>query len=167
MRPSLSAAFLLFASLVAGACQPKVSGADGRELAPDSLRGTVSVTGTSFEKILVLRHAGGSVTLTATPDDSAALLRIGGVDVVARGTRSEGGFTVVSFEVVQVEGKPVIDGLLVENAGRLMLKARGEQLALGNPPVQLRSRIGARIWIGGPLDTGPNTWGLIVPPPPR
>jgi len=36
-------------------------------------------------------------------------------------------------------------------------------LPLGNPPAGLRALIGARVWIGGSLNTGPNTYGVIVP----
>ena len=37
-------------------------------------------------------------------------------------------------------------------------------MTIGNPPTALRKLIAARVWIGVPLDSVPNTFGVIVPP---
>ena len=37
-------------------------------------------------------------------------------------------------------------------------------MTIGNPATALCNLIAARVWIGGPLDSVPNTFGVIVPP---
>ena len=133
--------------------------------APDSLKGIVSVTGTGFEQKLVLRSPGDNVTLlSAASADSAALSRLGGVEVLAIGQRSENQFRVERFTALSVAGSPVVDGVLRDDNGKLMLETTQGRVVLGNPPAELRKLVAARVWIGGPLDRGPNTYGVIAPP---
>lgn len=147
---------------VAVGCQhpPRVSSA---AIKPDSLAGIVSVTGTAFEQRLVLRSGNSVTSLSAVASDSAALSRLGGVEVLVVGRRSPGLFQVERFTAVNVAGSPVVDGFVRYDGGRLALETTHGRVSLGNPPTVLRGMIGARIWIGGPLDTGPNSYGVIVP----
>lgn len=147
---------------VSNGCRPMRNSV--AESAPDSLAGTVSVTGTSFEKRIVLRSGDSSVRLSATTSDSAALTRLGGVEVMVTGKRTADVLQVERFAALRVAGSPVVDGVLRNDGGRLMLETSGGNIPLGNPPDALRSMIGARVWIGGPLDVGPNVYGVIVPP---
>ncbi len=147
----------------ATSCRPVVPGSAGA-FAPDSLRGIVSITGTSFEKQLVLRFGDSAVYLSAAPADSAALSRMGGVEVRVRGKKSPNMFRVDKFAALRVAGAPVIDGVLRNEDGRLLLETADGRIPLGNPPPALRSMIGARVWIGGALDRGPNVYGVIIPP---
>jgi hypothetical protein len=62
-----------------------------------------------------------------------------------------------------VSGAPVIDGVVREDEGKLSIETPEGRVALGNPPARLRNLVGARIWIGGPLATGPNQFGVIAP----
>jgi hypothetical protein len=148
--------------MVATACHhaPRTSSA---AIEPDSLRGIVSVTGTAFEQRLVLRSGNGATPLSASTSDSAALSRLGGVEVLVIGTRSPNFFRVEHFTALNVAGSPVVDGVLRNEGGRLALETTRGTILLGNPPTALRDMIGARIWIGGPLDRGPNNYGVIVP----
>jgi hypothetical protein len=125
--------------------------------------GIVSVTGTSFEQQIVLHTSAGVRALAASGTDSAALARLGGAEVVVRGTMVAARFAVTQFTVRSVGGVNVVDGVLVRDGGRLILRARSGSLALGNPPVAFDSLIGARLWVGGSLDTGPNVYGVITP----
>ena len=147
---------------VATACHhtPRTSSA---AIEPDSLRGIVSVTGTAFEQHLVLRSGNSATPLSASTSDSAALSRMGGVEVLVLGTHSPNFFRVEHFTALNVGGSPVVDGVLRNDAGRLALETNRGRILLGNPPSALRDMIGARIWIGGPLDRGPNSYGVIVP----
>ena len=129
----------------------------------DSLTGIVSVTGTAFEQRLVLRSGDSATQLSATTPDSAALTRLGGVEVAVIGKRTSNHFRVERFTAISVAGAPVIDGFLRNDGGRLVIETAHGSIPLGNPPTALRGMIGARVWIGGPLDTGPNTYGVIVP----
>ena len=134
-------------------------------IAADSASGIVAITGTAFEQRIVLRSVGGTEVLSAHSADSAALSRMGGVEVSVRGLRTDRAFYVRSFSAVRVAGAPVVDGILRSEADRLVLETTSGTIPLGNPPVQLTKLIGARVWIGGPLDVGPNSFGIIAPPP--
>jgi len=132
---------------------------------PDTVAGVVSITGTAFEQHIVLRANGQVIIpLLATTSDSAALSRMGGVqvDVVGRWGPNLS-FRVESFTAEFVERTPVVDGYIRKEGDRLVLQTTHGTIPLGNPPTALRGMIGARIWIGGPLDKGPNTYGVIVP----
>jgi hypothetical protein len=130
----------------------------------DSLSGIVSITGTAFEQRLVLRTGNSITPLSAATSDSAALSRMGGVEVLVVGKRTPNLFRVDYFTAVSVAGSPVADGVLRNDGGRLVLETTHGRIPLGNPPTALRGMIGARIWIEGPLDTGPNSYGVIAPP---
>lgn len=131
--------------------------------APDSTRGIVSITGTSFEQSVMLRTDNGTLALAANASDSAALSRMGGIDVKVFGKHEPRRFRVVSFRAMTVSGAPVIDGVVREDDGKLSIETAEGRVALGNPPARLRNLVGARVWIGGPLATGPNQFGLIAP----
>ena len=130
---------------------------------PDTVAGIVSVTGTAFEQRLVLRSGNSATPLSAATSDSAALSRLGGVEVLVIGRRSPNLFRVERFSAVNVAGSPVVDGFVRKEGDRLVLETTHGSIPLGNPPTALRGMIGARVWIGGPLDTGPNSYGVIVP----
>ena len=130
---------------------------------PDSLAGIVSVTGTGFEQHLVLRSGNSITRLSATTSDSAALSRLGGVEVLVIGEREPKLFRVTRFTAVNVAGSPVVDGFVRNDGDRLVLETTHGPIPLGNPPTALRSLLGARVWVGGPLDKGPNSYGVIVP----
>lgn len=129
----------------------------------DSVRGVVSITGTAFEQSIVLRATNNIIALAANAADSAALTRLGGVDVLVFGTPEAKRFRVSAFRAMSVAGSPVVDGVVRAESGRLVLETSSGRVTLGNPPAPLRNMVGARVWIGGALDTGPNTYGLIAP----
>jgi hypothetical protein len=163
-RASVALCTLVPLMTLAMSCQPpRHTSAAGA--GADSLTGIVSITGTGFEQRIVLR-SGDSVTyLSAATPDSAALSRIGGVEVRVTGRRTPSLFRVEHFTALSVAGAPVTDGVLRNDGGRLVLETVHGRIPLGNPPAALRSLVDARVWIGGPLDRGPNSYGLIVPPP--
>jgi hypothetical protein len=129
----------------------------------DSLIGVVSVTGTSFEQRIVLHTGKSSRALILGRDDSAAIAQVGGAEVVAHGVNTPAAFSVRWFVVRSVDGAPVVDGVLERREGHLVLRTMKGLVALGNPPIALDSLAGSRVWIGGPLATGPNVYGIIAP----
>jgi hypothetical protein len=131
----------------------------------DSLTGIVSITGTAFEQRIVLRSSDRVTDLSAATTDSAALSRMGGLEVKVTGRRTPRLFRVEHFTALSVAGAPVTDGVLRSDGGRLVLETVHGRIPLGNPPAALRNLVDARVWIGGPLDRGPNSYGLIIPPP--
>jgi hypothetical protein len=157
--------FVAMAGAAATDCHPPAQ-TSASAAAPDSIKGIVSVTGTGFEQRVVLRSQGDNVTLlSAATADSAALSRLGGVEVLAIGQRSGNELRVERFTAISVAGAPVVDGVLRDDNGKLMLETTQGRVQLGNPPAALRNLVAARVWIGGPLDRGPNTYGVIAPPP--
>ena len=130
---------------------------------PDTVAGIVSITGTAFEQHIVLRSGQVVIPLLATKSDSTALSRVGGVQVRVVGRWAQKSFRVERFTAEYVAGSPVVDGFVRKEGDRLVLETTHGTIPLGNPPIALRSMIGARVWIGGPLDKGPNTYGVIVP----
>jgi hypothetical protein len=131
----------------------------------DSLTGIVSITGTSFEQQIVLRSGPAAIQLSAPASDSAALSRLGGVEVLVVGRKSGNHFRVEHLTALSVAGSPVVDGVVRNYGDRVVVETARGPLPLGNPPVGLRALNGARVWIGGPLATGPNTFGVITPAP--
>jgi len=129
----------------------------------DSLTGIVSITGTSFEQRLVLRSGTTSTLLSAATSDSAALSRLCGVEVLVVGRKDGNRFRVEHFTALRVADLPVVDGIVRTYGDRVVVETARGPLPLGNPPAGLRALNGARVWIGGSLATGPNTYGLIVP----
>ena len=130
---------------------------------PDSVAGIVSITGTAFEQHIELHSGQVVIPLLAATPDSTALSRLGGVEVRVLGRWVHVSFRVESFTAVKVAESPVVDGFVRNDGDRLVLETNHGTIPLGNPPTAFRSMIGARVWVGGPLDKGPNSYGVIVP----
>lgn len=163
-RTSVALCTMLPLMTLAMSCQPPRH-TSSVSAGTDSLTGIVSITGTAFEQRIVLRSGDNVTHLWAGAPDSAALSRMGGLEVRIAGRREPSRFRVEHFTVLSVAGAPVTDGVLRRDGGRLVLETVHGRIRLGNPPAALRNLVDARVWIGGPLDTGPNSYGLIVPPP--
>ena len=165
IRRSESAILGLVVTLACASCRhAPETGTVAATAARDSLTGVVAVTGTSFEKRLVLRSGQRSTTLSANASDSASLTRVGGTEVQVRGQANSDAFLVSSFTVVSVDTRPVVDGVVRNDGAKVVLETPHGRMSLGNPPAALRAMTGARVWVGGPLDVGPNVYGIITPP---
>lgn len=166
-RRVLPGAVLLMCGLGAltGCCHHPSAAGVTVPVAPDSLRGVVAIAGTAFEQRIVLRSGESTVALAASAVDSAALSRSGGAEIMVRGRSEASTFRVASFAVERVDGAPVVDGVITRDGEHLVLATATRRILLGNPPVAFQGMIGARVWVGGPLDTGPNNYGVIRPAP--
>ncbi|HJU64245.1 MAG TPA: hypothetical protein VJ596_01150 [Gemmatimonadaceae bacterium] len=131
--------------------------------ARDSARGVVRIVGSLPVNVSVVLTPEGSTSAIRLSGDGAATLRqLGGVEVVVRGTRTASGeFDVASFTVRSVNGDPAVDGVLVVDGGGLAIDTDGGRRRVSNPPDALRELVGARVWITGSLDRGPNMFGVI------
>ena len=131
--------------------------------AADSVRGIVAVVGTSFDSHVILRPAAGGRAVTLVGAQARTVGRLSGADVWLTGTRDDRGqITVSRFLVRSVDGAPALDGTLIARGDQLLLVTRdGKQHPIANPPPALREHVGARVWITGPLDKGPLTFGVI------
>jgi hypothetical protein len=149
-------------SLIVSIACHRLPPADSTPAVERIVHGVISVTGTSFEQRLMLESGGGNLRLLpSSAADSAALVRLGGVDVSVRGSEEGTALRVRSFTAQRVSGQPVVDGTLRLEGDRIVLETSSGRLTLGNPPPAFRQMIGARVWVAGPLTTGPNTYGLI------
>jgi hypothetical protein len=138
-------------------------GAPARPAGSDSVRGTIRVSGSSPFTVPTLRPAGGGTTLTLIGADTATLKRLSGLEIVVHGEpTSAQEFRVRSYVVRAANGAPVIDGVVTRDGDALVIvTADGSRVRLGNPPAALRDLAGARVWVGGPPETGPNPYGVI------
>ncbi|MEP7087092.1 MAG: hypothetical protein ABI884_07135 [Gemmatimonadota bacterium] len=160
---ALLVAGTLVVAAAGGGCHHRSRSAAAQPTSPDSLVGFVSVTGTSFEQQIVLRTGSGvrALALSSTAD-SAALATLGGVEVKAYGTAHVERFEVSAFTVESVDGAAVVDGVLMRDGSHYSLRTRGGDVALGHPPTAFEELIGARLWVGGPPDSGPIVYGVIA-----
>jgi hypothetical protein len=100
--------------------------------------------------------------LGASARRTPSLSQLGGAELVVRGVATAETFTVHSFTVRAIDGAPVVDGLLGREDGHLVLFTMSGSLTFGNPPAALDSLVPSRVWVGGPLATGPNVYGVIM-----
>jgi len=168
MRSSRAARWMLgaFAATSVAACHHHASSDDTLPASTERIvHGVISVTGTSFSRQLMLNTGSTPLRLhPASSSDSAALTRLGGAEVSLHGVDDAGGgLRVTSFTAQRVSGKPVVDGWIRADGDRLYLETPGGRMPLGNPPSAFRQMIGARVWMDGPLDHGPNNYGVIIP----
>jgi hypothetical protein len=146
-----------------GARPPAGDSNTARSDAADTARGIVAVVGTSFESRVVLRPAMGGRTITLGGPQAKTVGRLSGTDVWVTGSRDASGqITVSRFVVRTVNGQPALDGTLIMRGDQLFIVTRdGKQHPITSPPPALRDRVGARVWVVGPPDRPPVTFGVI------
>ena len=130
----------------------------------DPLRGTVAVAGSEPLTQVVLRTAEGDVVLAGA---RRVLERVAGLEVAVEGAReADGRFRVERMEVRASAGVPAADGTLAREGERwVLVTAGGRRLAVARLPAPLRGKAGARVWLAGPLDRPPDSWGVIEEAP--
>ena len=57
----------------------------------------------------------------------------------------------------------MIDGKVRADGPLFVLETSNGRVRLGNPPTVFKTLVGARVWVAGKVDTGPNRYGVIVP----
>lgn len=140
----------------------------------DTVRGVVSVFGNAPVTSVLLSFGADTAPLALVGEPSVRKLRaIAGVEVMVTGRRTmeidraaspRGAvvFRVERFVVRAVDGIPAEDGELVSSSGGFALRrADGKELKISALPPALRTRVGARIYLAGPLDRGPAAYGVI------
>lgn len=175
LRGGLLGALLAAAPLASGiAChRARTSAGVPSATAADSARGIVQVTGSEPVTSVVLSAPGGYVALQGAEADR--LRPLAGVEAVAMGTRlsaptspgSRAGdaMIVARFVVRAVDGVPAIDGVVASvGSGFAIVTADGVRHAAPHLPTPLQSRVGARVYLAGPLGSPPTAYGVIPPP---
>lgn len=137
--------------------------------AADSVRGIVSVAGAEPMAVVQVTPGRGAGRPVAVAGPLAGLLRsLGGVDLVMRGSRATDGtsFEATSFTVRGVDGVAAVDGVIVRDGATVVLALTdGGRVAVPHLPPSLRSRVGARVYLAGPLDAAPAAYGVIAERP--
>lgn len=129
----------------------------------DSVRGIVSVTGTSFEKHVMI--AGGNRRVEITGSIASLIGHVAGAEVSVVGTISGTSLEASSFMVRSVDGQPAIDGKLKTEGGVLyIVTANGTRTRIVAPPPPLQGHDGDRVWITGDPAKGIASFGFIDPP---
>lgn len=130
----------------------------------DSVRGVVSVVGTSFEKRVMVAPAGGARRVEITGPLATTVGRMSGAEVSVAGTASGTQLEASRFIVRSVDGQPAIDGTLKTDAGALYIVTEGgDRTRITAPPPALVGRDGARVWITGDPARGVQSFGFIDP----
>lgn len=131
----------------------------------DSLRGTVDVVGSEPGTWVVLRQGGGRRDATLLGDDTL-LRRLAGLEVAVWGAAERPGtFRVTRLAVRSANGVPAVDGMLTRaGQGFALVTDDGRRLPIVQLPAALRSSVGARVWVAGPLDRAPDSFGVIGDP---
>ena len=131
--------------------------------AADSVRGIVSVVGTSFDKHVVVTSAGRRTEITGPM--ASMIGHQAGAEVSVVGRAAGGKLEATSFVVRSVDGQPAIDGRLRTEAGVLyIVTAGGSRTRIVAPPPPLQGQDGARVWITGDPAKAVSSFGFIDPP---
>lgn len=130
----------------------------------DSVRGIVSVTGTSFDRHVMI-GAGGNRRVEITGSLVRLIGHVSGAEVSVSGTLHGQNFDASGFVVRSVDGQPAIDGTLKTEGGALyIVTANGTRTRISAPPPPLQGQDGARVWITGDPAKGVSAFGFIDPP---
>lgn len=129
----------------------------------DSVRGIVSVTGTSFDKHVMVAGGGGRTEIIGSL--TSLIGHVAGTEVSVVGKAVGKQLEATSFVVRSVDGQPAIDGTLKTEAGVLFITpVGGSRIRIANPPPPLLGIDGARVYITGDPSKGVSTFGFIDPP---
>jgi hypothetical protein len=131
----------------------------------DSVRGIVSVVGTSFDKRVMVAPGGSGRRVEITGKLASIVGHVAGADVSVVGRMSGTQLEATSFVVRTVDGQPAIDGILRTEAGvTYIVSADGTRTRIAAPPPPLQGKDGARVWITGDPAKSVASFGFIDPP---
>ena len=135
------------------------------EARTDSVRGIVSVVGTSFDKHVMIAERGGQRRVEVVGSLSALIGHVSGAEIAAFGALSGTQLNASRFVVRTVDGQPAIDGTLRTEGGSLFIvTAEGTRTRISAPPPPLVGHDGARVWITGDPAKSVASFGFIDPP---
>lgn len=143
----------------------------------DTLRGVVQRIGNDPVSVMVLTVSkdGKRETHALRGDARTLLERVSGLEVVVRGSakseldmmaapRGAPVFEVTDFAVRAADGVAAVDGVLSEHGGKYVITTSdGVQHEIRSLPSQLRSQMGARVFLVGSLREIPSAYGVITP----
>ena len=131
----------------------------------DSVRGIVSVVGTSFEKRVMIAEQGTQRRIEVAGSLASLIGHVAGAEVMVSGMMSGTRLDATRFLVRSVDGQPAMDGTLkTENGVVYLVAAGGTRTRIVSPPPPLVGQDGARVWITGDPAKGVSSFGFIDPP---
>jgi hypothetical protein len=132
---------------------------------PDSVRGVVSVVGTSFDKRVMIAERGTQRRVEIVGTQASLIGHVAGAEVSAAGALSGTQLNASRFVVRSVDGQPAIDGTLRSEGGSLFIvTVDGIRTRISAPPPPLVGHEGARVWITGDPTKAVSSFGFIDPP---
>ena len=132
---------------------------------PDSIRGIVSVVGTSFDKRVMIAERGTQRRVEVVGTQASLIGHVAGAEVSASGPLSGTQLNASRFVVRSVDGQAAIDGTLRTEGGALFIvTAEGVRTRITAPPPPLVGHDGARVWITGDPTKAVSSFGFIDPP---
>lgn len=154
--------------------QVAVGGATGRML--DTARGIVRRVGNDPMSVVVLMSGSGASqsVLALSGAQLPALQRAEGLEIavagvltnkrnVAASPRGAPVFNVRHFFVRAADGQPAVDGVVTtENGAYFLVAANGVRHNTPYLPNELRAKVGARVFLVGPLDRTPAGFGVLT-----
>jgi hypothetical protein len=146
------------------------SGDDSAAVVRDSVRGVLSVVGAEPLTALLLTPARGAAV--AIEGSQAVVMRgLSRLEVTAMGrmtTRRSSSspmsyvFEADTFVVRAADRVVAYDGIVVQAADGFYLVSGDSRVSVAYLPAALRDRLGARVFVVGPLDRAPIAYGTIV-----
>jgi hypothetical protein len=131
----------------------------------DTVRGIVSVVGTSRDQHVMIAPTGGGKRVEVTGAPAALIGHTAGADVWVTGTRTGNSIEAARFVVRTVDGAAAVDGTLKSEASALyIVTSDGTRTRITAPPPPLLGHEGARVWVTGDLSKGVSSFGFIDPP---
>jgi hypothetical protein len=132
---------------------------------PDSVRGIVSVVGTSFDKRVMVAEQGTRRRVEIVGSQSSLIGHVAGTEVSVAGTLTGTQLDASRFVVRSVDGQPAVDGTLkTENGSLFIVTSDGKRTRIVTPPPPLVGHDGARVWITGDPAKSVSSFGFIDPP---
>jgi hypothetical protein len=166
MRMLLASCALALLACAPGAPPSADNEAPVATASADTLRGTVEVVGSEPGTSVVLTDGrGGAVTLEG---ERQVLLALQALEVTVHGRMMEDPrrFRVDRVAVRSANGVAAVDGTIARDGGRpVLVTGDGRRLPVPHLPAQLAGKVGARVWLAGPLDRHPDTFGVIAEAP--
>jgi hypothetical protein len=141
----------------------------------DTLRGVIVRVGNDPVSVLVLRLADETIYALKTTD-VAQLGRVEGLEVMVSGKRlatknysasprGAAEFEMKHFVVRAADGQPATDGVVRVTDGAYALEtADGSRKPAPHFPAELRVKAGSRVFLVGPLNQPPVSYGIISQP---
>lgn len=152
---------------------PAAGSSDDVSMARDSVRGVLSVVGPEPLTALLLTPTSGGAAVAIEGSQALVMRGLSHLEVTAMGRmtsrRSASSpmssvFEADTFVVRASDRVEAHDGLIARDGDRFLLVSGDSRTAAAFLPVGLRSRLGARVYLVGPLNRPPVAYGVIEAP---